>query len=267
MLKTNFHTHTCFCDGKDTPEALAEEALQRGFTHLGFSGHSYFYPDREVSMSPQNEALYRKQIQQLKQDYRGRMCILLGIEQDIFSAPACGYDYIIGSVHNVYKDGRYIPVDASPKLLSQAIEDSYGGSFDALAADYFALVATVVERTGANIIGHFDLVQKYSELLGFGESAAYLRSAEAAMDALIPTGCPFEINTGAMARQYRHTPYPSEQLLYMLYKKGGHILFSSDCHDKAFLNYGFDVAVTLAKKVGFTHHTVLTETGTLELPL
>lgn len=34
--KQNLHTHTCFCDGKDTPEELIQEALKRGFDSLGF---------------------------------------------------------------------------------------------------------------------------------------------------------------------------------------------------------------------------------------
>lgn len=39
--KQNLHTHTCFCDGKDTPEEMIQEALKRGFDSLGFSMHSY----------------------------------------------------------------------------------------------------------------------------------------------------------------------------------------------------------------------------------
>ena len=47
MALSNFHTHTTYCDGKDTPRALAEEAMRLGCPALGFSGHSYtaFDPD------------------------------------------------------------------------------------------------------------------------------------------------------------------------------------------------------------------------------
>ena len=38
-LKANYHTHTTFCDGADTPEEVVKEALRLGMTHLGFSGH------------------------------------------------------------------------------------------------------------------------------------------------------------------------------------------------------------------------------------
>ena len=39
----NLHTHSTFCDGIHTPEQMVQFALQKGFTSLGFSGHSYLY--------------------------------------------------------------------------------------------------------------------------------------------------------------------------------------------------------------------------------
>ena len=39
--KVNLHTHTKYCDGTDSPEELVCEAVKRGFSALGFSGHEY----------------------------------------------------------------------------------------------------------------------------------------------------------------------------------------------------------------------------------
>jgi predicted metal-binding protein len=33
MIKSNFHTHTTFCDGKNTPREMVERALELGFDH------------------------------------------------------------------------------------------------------------------------------------------------------------------------------------------------------------------------------------------
>ena len=41
MIPCNYHTHTCFCDGKDTPEEMVLEAIRLGCKALGFSGHSH----------------------------------------------------------------------------------------------------------------------------------------------------------------------------------------------------------------------------------
>ena len=40
--KINFHTHTTFSDGKNTPEEMILSAIQKGISILGFSDHSMF---------------------------------------------------------------------------------------------------------------------------------------------------------------------------------------------------------------------------------
>ena len=51
MILSNFHTHTSFCDGKNTPEELVLYAIEQGCAELGFSGHSYVDFDKESCMS------------------------------------------------------------------------------------------------------------------------------------------------------------------------------------------------------------------------
>lgn len=41
MFKQNLHTHSLYCDGKDTIEEMVQEAISRNFDVLGFSGHGY----------------------------------------------------------------------------------------------------------------------------------------------------------------------------------------------------------------------------------
>ena len=40
MFYSNAHTHSTWCDGKDSLLAIAEAAIQIGFTDLGFTSHS-----------------------------------------------------------------------------------------------------------------------------------------------------------------------------------------------------------------------------------
>ena len=37
MIKTNYHTHTSFCDGKSTAEQMILSAIDKKFDILGFS--------------------------------------------------------------------------------------------------------------------------------------------------------------------------------------------------------------------------------------
>ena len=39
----NLHTHTTYCDGRDTPVEMIESAIAQGFDSIGFSGHSYTF--------------------------------------------------------------------------------------------------------------------------------------------------------------------------------------------------------------------------------
>ena len=36
----NMHTHTVFCDGKNTVDEMVESAIKLGMKTLGFSGHA-----------------------------------------------------------------------------------------------------------------------------------------------------------------------------------------------------------------------------------
>ena len=32
--------HTCYCDGKNTPEEMVQSAIEKGLSTVGISGHS-----------------------------------------------------------------------------------------------------------------------------------------------------------------------------------------------------------------------------------
>ena len=37
----DFHIHSTFCDGKDSPEDIIKVAIDKGLEAIGFSSHSY----------------------------------------------------------------------------------------------------------------------------------------------------------------------------------------------------------------------------------
>ena len=40
MIKCNFHTHSTWCDGKDSPRKMIQAAIAKGFKEIGFSSHA-----------------------------------------------------------------------------------------------------------------------------------------------------------------------------------------------------------------------------------
>ena len=123
--KFNYHTHTVYCDGQNTCEELVIKAIEKGFDTLGFSGHSYTFFDERYCMSKENTHLYKNEVNKLKEKYRGKINILCGVEQDYYSLePVADYDFVIGSVHYVFKNGEYIDVDSSKEMLVKNVNEN-----------------------------------------------------------------------------------------------------------------------------------------------
>lgn len=266
--RANFHTHTIYCDGKCTAAEMAQAAYEKGFLALGFSGHSYTAFDESYCMSKEGVKDYLMELAELKAAYAGKMEIYAGVEQDYYSEESTEpFDYVIGSVHYLCCDGQYFDVDESSEKMQKVIREYFGGDGLKYAAAYFATVADVVRKTGADIIGHFDLLTKFNEGNRFFdvESKAYRFAALEAMEALLESDRPFEINTGAMYRGLRTEPYPSFALLKELYQRGGKILLSSDSHDTASLGYQFQEMAEAAVGAGFSSLLVWTPKGMKEI--
>lgn len=266
----NLHTHTCFCDGKDSPEEILREAIARGLDTLGFSGHAYVVGDEECCMSPERTEEYRAEIERLRTLYGDRIRVLCGIERDYYSPiDRGGYDYVIGGVHYLRLDGELYPIDLSARILQSLIREHFAGDPVALARAYYENVVQLPERTGCDVIAHLDLITKFNERDPvFDETdPRYLRVALDALDALLEQDMIIEINTGAVSRGYRRTPYPAPILLRRIAEKGGRVTFGSDSHSKETLLFGRSEAVHLARAAGIASMMALSPSGWRSYPI
>lgn len=288
-MKVNFHTHTLYCDGKNTPEEMVLDAISAGFDVLGFSGHSYTSFDEGYCMSREQTEIYRGEISRLAEKYKDRIQILCGIEQDRYGDDSPEeFDYAIGSVHAFFKPceslpenhpggivsaegGCYIYVDWTAEAMEWAVRNIYKGDSLALAEDYYETLASFAEDADVQIIGHLDLLTKFEEILTADgkqplfdtEHPRYLQAARRTIERLASAGKIFEINTGAMAKNYRTEPYPSLSLLRMIREAGGLIMINSDCHAAGKLDCGYKTAADLARQAGFAHLSVPLPDGTI----
>jgi histidinol-phosphatase (PHP family) len=103
-MLTTFHTHSLFCDGGMMPENYIKSAVRKGFSAIGISSHAPVFIDTHWNMKAGKLKEYITNIQNLKEKYRGKIQIYLGLETDYY--PGCtdyrnypGIDYTIGSVH------------------------------------------------------------------------------------------------------------------------------------------------------------------------
>lgn len=238
----DFHTHTTYCDGSSSAEEMARAAFAQGLKVYGFSGHGYTPYDESYCMLLSDEAAYEAEIRALAEAYAGKMKILCGVEQDCLAGkPTRSWDYVIGSAHYIdcgEKGGGIIPIDETKEIWQDIANRYFGGDVYAMIERYYETAAQVVERTGADIVGHFDLIAKYNaggeggkkgELFDEG-APRYIAAWQKAADRLIETGVPFEINTGGMTRKWRSDAYPAKPIRDYIAARGGRFILSSDSH-------------------------------------
>ncbi len=238
----DLHTHTTYCDGKNTPEEMVQAAIAKGMKRIGFSGHSPSPCGEDYAMKPEEIATYIAQVRALAEKYKDGIEVLCGIEQDVYSPPApTGLDYVIGSVHYVKVGDHYFAVDINPDDLARACRTYFGGDVYAMIEAYFSGYEQLAAMK-PDIIGHIDLITKFNRggVLFDENDERYLAAVRRAVDVLIPTGALFEINTGVIPRGYRDIPYPAPEILEYIRSRGGKFILAGDVHRAENLCYGFD---------------------------
>lgn len=249
----NFHTHTVFCDGKNTPEEVVLSAIDKGFSAIGFSAHGY--TDFDLRYCIKDTCGYIAEINRLKEKYKKRIQVYLGIEEDAFSpVDRSKFDYIIGSSHYFHVNNQYYPIDSNYDYFKRCLT-VFDYDIIRLSETYYRAFCNYINFRKPDIIGHFDLITKFDELDSslFLHNAEYKRIAEKYITAAAESGSIFEINTGAVARGLRTTVYPDENLLYILKKYNARLILSSDSHHIDTLDFGFDEAKKYLRDIGFSH--------------
>lgn len=254
MIKQNLHTHSQYDDGKDAIDEIVQKAQERGFTILGFSGHGYYAKD-DSSMTPEKTKQYIQDVRQAQQQAPNGLKIYLGIEEDSM-APIENvedFDYVIGSVHYLEHNGKIYPIDYSKEQFDEMLKEGYQNDINALAKDYYLAIERQAQNPNIQILGHLDLITKYNEDQSYFcfDDPKILSYAKVAIEQLVKAGKIFEMNSGAMARGYRNSPYPSIELLKLIYEANGKILINTDSHHKEYLDYGMQICLDLAKQIGF----------------
>ncbi len=253
MSYSTFHNHTTYCDGKNTPEEMVRAAIKAGMPSIGFSAHSYTFFDESYCMQKADIRRYLEEIARLKRAFGNDIRILCGIEQDCCSTePTDAYDFVIGSMHYIQHDGRYLDVDNTFEEQERDVKECFSGDYYAYAQEYYRQAKTIIQRTNCSFIGHFDLVSKFNEDDRLFNTAdpRYREAAVGACRELCRQGAIFEINTGAMAKGYRTSPYPAPFLLDVIAEEGRPVILSADAHSTDKLQFALKEAEALAQEHG-----------------
>ncbi|MCR4630866.1 MAG: histidinol-phosphatase [Treponema sp.] len=282
-MKINMHTHTVWCDGKNSAEEMVLAAIQKGFNVLGFSGHcihplnpDFYKPVDDVWHIPTaNIKAYTEEIRRLKEKYSDQIRILLGFEADYFESPEFGSaipdknayadfspDYLIGAVHFVNTEKGFYTVDHKAEVIQENLIKLYSnanGEIDGRKAvcDYFAAEREMLKKGNFDILAHPDLLRKRNGQLKFfsEEESWYKEELKATAKEISKAGVITEINTGAIARGAMDDTYPSLYFLELLHENGVPVCINSDAHTTDGLDCAFERAAEQARRVGYKELT------------
>ena len=252
-MKANYHTHSTWCDGKDSPRAMVLAAIARGFDEIGFSSHAML-PQDDVDwvLTPEKAPRYAAEIRALADEFRDRIRVRCGVEADYIPGganpdrktyAAISPDYVIGSIHFVRApDGAVFAVDHTPEILAAGIRDHFGGDTVRYVKHYYAAVRDMVTDYDFDIVGHLDLVRKFNVRHPYFDETAgwYREELVKTADAVAASGKLAEVNTGAIARGWLDDAYPSPAFRALLRERGVRFVLSSDANAAEALDGAFD---------------------------
>ena len=141
-------------------------------------------------MKEENLPVYMETVRSLQKEYQEKMQIYLGIELDADTQMDLSpFDYVIGSLHTLRKDGVDFPVDADRVLLRNCCDSLFDGDFCALMRHYYDSLYQFVQKQPFTVLGHFDLPLKYNKDGTFMDESdkAYQKNALEALDGVMDT--------------------------------------------------------------------------------
>lgn len=264
MFKTNYHSHSEFCDGTGKLEDYVKSAINKDFDVLGFSGHAPLPFESEWTM-PKNDLLtYLNEAKRLKENYKDDIDLKIGLEVDYIESimkPSdqffhdLGLDFIIGSVHLLPDKNKeeYLGVEYIKKEMEQLINDTFGGDARLLVKEYYRLVRDMSEHGGFDILGHLDVVKKTNiRSIYFDETEDWYKvEIETTLKCIADNKQILEINTGQVINDHSRI-CPSPWILQMAKGYDIPIMLNSDAHRPDRVDNYFEEAKLMMKNAGYS---------------
>ncbi|OGX68367.1 MAG: phosphoesterase [Paenibacillus sp. RIFOXYA1_FULL_44_5] len=253
-MKFDLHTHHQRCGhaiGKI--EDYIHAAIKAEIDVIGISDHSPFFAEEGdqafpgSAMAKSEFPSYISEVLQLKEKYRNRIEVLLGIESDFFPEhheiyrkyySQNPFDYIIGSVHfvnkfHIFDKKRWEKVTAERDLLMEKER-------------YYQLIQQSVHSGMFDILGHIDGMKGCNPTI----SEIQTDILDLTLKVIADSGAAIEINTSGKRKECQ-TWFPSDDILERACHYGINITFGSDSHDPQHIGYEWDQVRQRIKEIGF----------------
>ncbi len=273
MQYFNFHTHTTYCDGSETPNLYIEKAIELGFSAIGFSGHAPVPFINEWSIKPEKLNDYCEEIKKWKGVYNSKIPVYLGLEIDFIPEITTKFevfkqeqqlDYHIGSVHLVKhpESKKLWFIDGPEQGYINGLENIFNNNPQKAVEAYYNQISEMVARERPDIIGHFDKVKMHNKNHFFSEEESwYKKIVKDTLKIISNTDCIMEVNTRGIYKKKTNKLFPDISILEQCYMLKIPITLSSDSHKPSELMNYFDETIDILKSVGFKYLHTLTLKG------
>ena len=256
----NFHSHTQFCDGRDTMEDIVKAAIDKGFTHLGFSPHSPVPLKSPCNILQADVENYYAELERLKNVYGDKITLYRSFEVDYLNdwGATSDYfknqnlDYTLSSVHFIpsfVNPDEFIDVDGSPDRFKEKMHECFYDDIDGVVISFYTQTLKMIEAGGFDIIGHFDKIGFNASKFrpGIEDEKWYTDMVREVFDAIMDYHYWIEINTKAYLNSKRF--FPNKRFWNWLIKYDAPVLFSSDVHFAELVNAGRKEAISAYRKL------------------
>ncbi|MBI9037809.1 MAG: histidinol-phosphatase HisJ [Bacteroidales bacterium] len=274
MIKSNYHTHTKFCDGSDEPEAYVKEAIKLGFNSLGFSGHAPFPKENTFAIKDNDLENYCNNIEFLKNKYQNIIKVYIALEVDYIPEitedfhnfyKKCNLDYIIGSVHLVLNpENKKLWFIDGPKeeIYDKGLEIAFNNNIRQAVKAYYYQINRMIETQEPDVIGHLDKIKMHNKNRFFSEDEKWYQNLISETLMLSKEkNCIIEVNTRGLYKKRCDSLFPGKQILKQIHSMKIPIVVNSDAHKPSELTLGFDQAIKELKSIGFKNHMTFSVHG------
>lgn len=260
-MKIDGHIHSPYCPhgSTDSFELYIEKAIANQFTAITFTEHAPLpegfidpTPDKDSGMKPEYLMNYIKDLQYLKEKYKSKIDICIGLEVDyivgfeqqttnLLNEVGPYLDDAILSVHFLQHENTYCCIDFSDEVYLQFAAQV--GSIQVLYDLYYATVRRSIEADlGAfkpKRIGHPTLVHKFQ--LAHNEKINDAQQIELLLLLMKQTSYSLDVNSAGLSKPLCREPYPPFEWIEFAKKIELPIVFGSDAHTAQDLHQHYSV--------------------------
>lgn len=261
LNRTNYHTHTLYCDGRASMDDFLRFAVSQHFTSFGFSSHAPLPFATAWTMEWDRMQDYFSEFQRMKQRYQKQIELCIGLEIDYLDkknnpSMSCfqdlPLDYRIGSVHLLADSmGEIVDIDCPPLQFRRLVDEHFDGDLVEVVCRYYRQLDAMLDAGGFDIVGHPDKMH-YNALCyrpGLLDEPWYDAMVRGYLAKIVEKGYVVEVNTKAYEETY--TFFPNERYYTYLYYLGARVQVNSDAHYPDKIASGRETALQALWNAGF----------------